>query len=258
MEKLDIHRYLDRIGLKKESPTLAYLKKLQRHHLLHIPFENLDIHYGKRIHLDYRLVYEKIISGTRGGYCYELNGLFFHLLCQLGYHCYPTGSQFYLGEGSYSRPMDHLQLVVQLEERNYLVDVGTISGITQPLLITPETVSLDYISYYRLDRDPDLHWLIKRSPDALTFTPYLLTSLKKHQLVEFMEPNEYQQDFEGSFFRKNKVLARLTTGGRIFIKNNLFEGMEDGVPFSITVENETHFISLAESHFGIRRQDLFK
>lgn len=48
-----------------------------------VPFENLDIHYGKKIKLEN--TYDKIVKRHRGGFCYELNGLFNELLKTLGF-----------------------------------------------------------------------------------------------------------------------------------------------------------------------------
>ena len=55
--KIDVASYLQRINEKREEPSIAYLRRLHRSHLLHIPFENLDIHYDRKIALDYKAVF---------------------------------------------------------------------------------------------------------------------------------------------------------------------------------------------------------
>lgn len=73
--------YLKPLGIHTRSPpTLAFLTKLHLARLHSIPFENLDIHLGRRIKLDLPSLYAKIVEGRHGGYCYELNGLFAALL----------------------------------------------------------------------------------------------------------------------------------------------------------------------------------
>ena len=82
----EISKYLQRINYSGDLiPTFDRLCKLQKIHLLNIPFENLDIHYGNKIVLDVDKIYNKIINRRRGGFCYELNGLFFTLLKSLGF-----------------------------------------------------------------------------------------------------------------------------------------------------------------------------
>ncbi|MEB2297575.1 MAG: arylamine N-acetyltransferase, partial [Ignavibacteria bacterium] len=83
---MDINLYLNRIDVRKiMEPSLAFLTELQNHHLLSIPFEDLDIPNRSRIELDLNKLYNKIILTGRGGFCYELNGLFYWLLTSLGF-----------------------------------------------------------------------------------------------------------------------------------------------------------------------------
>ena len=57
---------LDRIGAQSTGANLDTLVHLQRQALLTLPFENLDIHLGRPIHLDPEAAYLKIIAGDRG------------------------------------------------------------------------------------------------------------------------------------------------------------------------------------------------
>ena len=83
---LNVQKYLERISYQGEIQTnLNTLAALHRHHILSIPFENLDIHYGRKIILDLNRIEQKVITHHRGGFCYELNGLFGALLRELGF-----------------------------------------------------------------------------------------------------------------------------------------------------------------------------
>src|SRR5438874_538763 len=83
---MDIEAYLNRIGYSgPRTPTLDTLRGLHRSHLLRVPFENLDIHSGRPIELDEERLFEKIVHHGRGGFCYELNGLFANLLREMGF-----------------------------------------------------------------------------------------------------------------------------------------------------------------------------
>jgi N-hydroxyarylamine O-acetyltransferase len=67
---MNISQYLERIQIYEiEKPSYSFLSKLQLQHLLTVPFENFDIHEGKKIVLDESLLYEKIVSHGRGGFC---------------------------------------------------------------------------------------------------------------------------------------------------------------------------------------------
>src|SRR4051812_10193641 len=86
MTTLDVHAYLERIRYHGPlDPTAETLRRLQVAHLLSVPFENLSIHWGEPIELDDEALFEKIVVRRRGGFCYELNGLFATLLRALGF-----------------------------------------------------------------------------------------------------------------------------------------------------------------------------
>ena len=78
---MDIDAYLARIGAARpREPDSHGLAELQVAYLLAVPFENLDIVAGRPISLDLEAIFDKIVRRRRGGFCYELNGLFAWLL----------------------------------------------------------------------------------------------------------------------------------------------------------------------------------
>jgi len=91
-----------------------------------VPFENLDIHLGRRLVLDPEVNYEKIVERRRGGWCFELNGLFARLLESLGFEVTLLGSSVH-GTDWVSQELAHLLLLVELDEP-YIADVGFGAG----------------------------------------------------------------------------------------------------------------------------------
>jgi N-hydroxyarylamine O-acetyltransferase len=129
---VNVGAYLDRIGYAGAAePTHAVLSALQRAHMLTVPFENLDIALGRRLVLDRPLNYAKIVERRRGGWCFELNGLFAWLLEQLGYRVTLLGSRVD-GERGAGWELAHMLLRVDLD-RPYLVDVGFGEGSLEPV-----------------------------------------------------------------------------------------------------------------------------
>jgi N-hydroxyarylamine O-acetyltransferase len=120
---MDIKRYLERINyLDPVNPTFEVLSKLQMMHLLYVPFENLDIH--NNIKIDLANLFDKIVNRERGGFCYELNGLFYELLLEIGFKVKMVSARVYDGKEGYSPEFDHMALIVNIENAPYLVDVG--------------------------------------------------------------------------------------------------------------------------------------
>jgi len=83
---IDVERYLERIGHRGPiAPTLETLRQVHLAHLMTVPFENLSVRRGEAIVLEESRLFEKIVLRRRGGFCYELNGLFAALLRTLGF-----------------------------------------------------------------------------------------------------------------------------------------------------------------------------
>src|SRR5687767_8714694 len=114
-------KYLDRIGTGKNEiqPTLEDLKFLQRQHLLNVPFENLDIHWKRPIVLDAKKFYKKIIEEKRGGFCYELNGLFYELLSEIGFQSKIISARVSNGNGGFGEEFDHLAILTEIDDKQY-------------------------------------------------------------------------------------------------------------------------------------------
>jgi N-hydroxyarylamine O-acetyltransferase len=130
---VDPERYLARIGLDPEEarpPTAETLARLQRAHVTTVPFETLSITGdpfggpdGEGVSLDLRDLYEKLVVRERGGFCYELNGLFAWLLGELGFDAVRLAAQVVDDEGDPRPPANHHAVGVALEAP-HLVDVG--------------------------------------------------------------------------------------------------------------------------------------
>ncbi len=131
---MNVREYLVRIGLEPDhlEPNEEVLRLLQRRHLMTVPFENLDIHWKKPIILDVDKFYEKIVVNRRGGFCYELNGLFNELLRALGFQTRLVSARVFNGQ-IHGPEYDHAAIIVTLGDDEYLADVGFGDFSSEPL-----------------------------------------------------------------------------------------------------------------------------
>ena len=110
---MDVDAYLHRINYRGSlAATAQTLRDLQTAHLLTVPFENLSIHSGELIILDDDALFEKIVLRRRGGFCYELNGLFAALLRELGFEVVMLSAGAANAQGIYGPDFDHMSLLV--------------------------------------------------------------------------------------------------------------------------------------------------
>jgi len=121
------HAYLHHIGIDDPGPpSLANLDRLIDAHLRRVAFENLDVLLDRPIAIDADKVFAKVVEGSRGGYCFELNSLFARLLLALGYELELLVARVRWGlpEDAPLTQQSHLMLRLYLAEGEFLVDVG--------------------------------------------------------------------------------------------------------------------------------------
>ncbi|MFK7983105.1 MAG: arylamine N-acetyltransferase [Saprospiraceae bacterium] len=115
---MNVQAYLKRINytqpLKADQATLF---QLHQAHLYNVPFEDLNIHYKIPIILKEKELYQKIVAGNRGGFCYELNGLFNELLKAIGFQTTIIAAKVINKEDKVGPSFDHAAIIVDLEKR---------------------------------------------------------------------------------------------------------------------------------------------
>ena len=127
------------------------MRLLHRAHQLAVPFENLSIHLSEPISLAEPDLVDKIVRRRRGGFCYELNGLFALLLEALGAQVSRVAARVF-GDGGLGPPFDHLALVVHAADGSgpWLADVGFGSHSAYPLLLDSRADQDDPAGVFRL------------------------------------------------------------------------------------------------------------
>lgn len=254
---MNVQEYLKRIHYTGDvHPSPEVLKALQKHHLLHVPFENLDIHYGKPIELDTAQFFTKIVTEKRGGFCYELNGLFHELLLHCGFESRLISARVYNSKTDlFGAEYDHLALIVHFGEMAFLVDVGFGEFAFHPLLIETGIVQLD----------PRGHFIIEDTPEG--FTVFSLTgdsksieytfSKQPRLLHEFREMCHYHQTSPDSHFTQKKLITRPTDSGRITLTAHTLVVTEDANTRKIIKFNQDEYAGYLAEWFGIAEGTLF-
>ena len=210
---LDIDRYFQRIDYRgPAAPTLETLNALHQAHLLAVPFENLDIHLGRAIVLDEGAFYNKIVERRRGGFCYELNGLFAALLRALGFRVTLLSAGVAHADGGFGPEFDHLLLAVDLQER-WLADVGFGDSFLEPLRLVIGK-QLQGERTYRADWN-DEHYILLRQEAGAGEEPMYRFTLEPHRLSDFTGMCRYQQSSPQSHFTQHRICTRTTPRGQV-------------------------------------------
>jgi N-hydroxyarylamine O-acetyltransferase len=116
-------RYLGALGLGRTDPSLSFLREIIVRHLSRFPFSNVSVWLGHELPLDLESIAWRVIVQGRGGYCFELNGLLYGVLEELGFSPRLCMARVMLDK-SEPTGLTHRITLVDLEGERYLVDGG--------------------------------------------------------------------------------------------------------------------------------------
>jgi N-hydroxyarylamine O-acetyltransferase len=249
-----VGKYLARIGMDETGivADIAGLKMLQRQHLLNVPFENLDIRWKRPIVLDTDAFYRKIVEQNRGGFCYELNGLFNELLREIGFETRLLSARVSEGQGNFSPEYDHAAILVIIGEMQYIADVGFGAFSTEPLQFVTDTEQHDDSGTFIVKHHDDGSFEVAKLEELgwrseFKFKPF------GHDLSEFEEMCLWHQTSPDSHFMKNKICSLMTLTGRKTLTDKKFIVTSDTGKTETEIASEEEFERVLMKEFGIAR-----
>ena len=251
---MNVEKYLARIGMDRVGVVadIAGLKLLQRQHLLNVPFENLDIHWKRPIKVEVNAFYQKIVVENRGGFCYELNGLFNELLRELGFVTRLLSARVAAADGSFTPEYDHAAILVIIGEMQYLADVGFGTFAAQPLRLVPDLEQEDEAGNFIIRKYDAEYFEVAKKEDFGFKSEYIFKPLG-HDLSEFADRCDWQQFSPDSHFTKGRICSLMTPSGRKTLTDDKFI-LTDGVSRTeAPVISEDEFESVLFTQFGIHK-----
>ena len=250
--KSDVDRYLERIGYcGPKDASAAVLARLQECHLHAVPYENFDILKRKPLSLEIPDLFHKIVVRRRGGYCFELNGLFGWLLRELGYPVTDFFGRFWRDEPNLPPKRRHRVLKVETEGKVYLCDAG-VGGIAprRPIQMLENVVHEQGEEAYKLGRDSYYGWMLYERKQEQWSLVYSFT--EEPQL-----PKDYVMS---SFWCENSPDSVFLAGGKAHIRTtegrNSIAGDEfriykaDGVRVFTPQTHQEH-LEAVHTYFGV-------
>lgn len=240
-------RYLARIGyVGALSPDIEVLRALHRAHLLAIPYENLDIHLGRTLTLDPHAIFEKLVVDRRGGWCYEMNGLFGRVLESLGFEVrYLSGAVGRVTRGE-SAEGNHLVLLVTLD-RPWIVDVGFGDGFLEPLPLEQGDYRQGFLDFRVMQVDE--RWVVYSheysGADSFDFT------LEPRVLADFSHQSHELQTSPASGFVQTTVCQRFVEDGIVTLRGAVLRHVTVHGVTARTIERADEYVDLLRDEFGL-------
>ena len=250
---MNIEKYLHQIGIKKTNvaANLETLKLLQKQHLLHIPFENLDIHWKRPVLLDAERFYEKIVVEKRGGFCYELNGLFYELLTEIGFRSKIISARVYNGK-DFGAEYDHLAILTEIGDEEYLVDVGFGDFTAEPLKFVLDIEQQDENGTFLIRKfDEEYFEVVKKVGEAWK-SEYIFKDWAR-VLEAFDKMCNFHQTSPESHFTQGKVCSLMLENGRKTLTDKKFIETRNGEKNETEINSEDEFNEILMREFQINR-----
>lgn len=249
-DNFTLDRYFERIGYQgnaKADPST--LKALMRSQLFSVPFENLDVQAGKIVSLVPEEIVEKILGHRRGGYCYEVNGLFAMALESLGisYQFIAARPMFY----PVRRPRTHMAIVAKVEGEMWLCDLGFGSyGIREPMRLSMlDTEVRQDNDFYMLSKTNEHEYLLKARIDGEWSNQYGF-DLSPQEWIDFVPANHFNSTHPDTIFVQRLLVVLHNPAGRDILLDDVLKTVHNGETTKRQVSSEERLL-LLKNKFGL-------
>ncbi len=250
MSLFSLDQYLRRIHFDGvATPTLGTVSAIMRSQLASVPFENLDVQAGKGISIDPDQIVKKIIDRQRGGYCYEVNGLFSMALDALAIPYFFVAARPLIHGGK--KPRTHMALVVQLDGENWLCDCGFGGhGMRAPMCLSllDTEISQDN-ELFMLSRNDEQEFVLKSWVQHRWEEQYAF-ALTRQSWIDFVPANHYNSTHPDSLFVQKLLVVLCTPTGRKILFGHTLKIIHNGheVKRFLTADNRA---TLLREEFGL-------
>ena len=252
---MDLPTYFRRIDYTGPvKPDVQTLRGLQAAHMLHVPFENLDIALKRPIRLREEALWDKIILQGRGGFCYELNGLFAWLLKQVGFEVTYLNARVYnQRDGKLGIDFDHLALLVGIPGRStrWLADAGFGDSFNEPLNFEERGEQVQGMRAYRLEQTSEGYITWQRDYDRSWERQYFFDLKPRSFPSDYEAACLYHQTSPRSSFVRGSIISRATPDGRVSLEDGRLIQTKNGRREERFLQNEEEYHALLWEHFGV-------
>lgn len=247
---VDLEAYRRRIGLPRlPDATLAGLRTLHEAHVAAIPFENLDVLLGRSIALDLEALQAKLVTGRRGGYCFEQNTLFAAVLERLGYRVTRLAARVRVGTSDV-RPRTHMLLRVAFDDGDVIADVGFGGeGLIHPLALRDGRETYLGRLGYRLREEGPV--FILQGNLTGDWTDFYAFTLEPQEAVDYEMANHFTSTFPRSPFLLNLTVQRSWPDRRLILRNREL-GVRQGRSVTVTaIKDPEHLLEVLRADFDL-------
>ncbi len=249
-----LQRYLAAVGLAdRPAVDLGGLDALLWAQRLAVPYDALDARLGRGVAIDPDAVADKLLSGTRGGYCFELNPLFARALTEIGFQVEPLLARVWFRQEADDPvpPRTHIVLAVTIDGERWLADAGFGGGHVPAMRLAEEAGAAGNDgAVHRLRRDEAFGWMLERHFQGQCRAQYSFTDEIAHP-ADIAMSNHWTATSPESRFIRNVLVSQVTRDGLKSITNDQFSVQRGGETERMAIAGPDAMRALLADEFGI-------
>lgn len=253
----NLQSYLTSVSVLQPEISITFIRELQKSHLDTFPFSNLGVLLHENLSLESQVLFDRVVTQKRGGYCFEQNKIFFDVLKSVGFQC-----DIVLGRVLHNRDIDvprtHRITKITLANSTYIVDVGFGPLCSrEPLLLDSDEPQDQGDAIYRIIK-PDLGcYLLQKMETDDWFTLYSFDN-GIYTEADCLCGHHYSSTYPDAVFVNNLVVSRKSYNEVRFLINGEFHHTRSGKTAitEILSQEELGVILIREFGLGLTSDQL--
>ena len=249
-DNFTLKKYFERTNYNSEiNAHISTVSEIMRCQLFSVPFENLDVQAGKIVSLVPEEIVEKILVRNRGGYCYEVNGLFAMALAELGvpYIFVAARPMIY----PVRRPKTHMAIVAEVDGEKWLIDLGFGSNsIRKPMRLDVTDVEVQQdADRFKLSKTDESKYRLKAFVEGEWVNQYEF-DLYPQEWIDFVPANHLNSTHPDTIFVKKLIVVLQNPTGKVVLMGDTLKTVSNGITTKefVSPENRSAILS---THFGL-------
>ena len=244
-------RYLNILGISRREPSITALYEIATAHLTKVPFENISKLLYKKQGLnnipDLSVFLDGIENFNFGGTCYSNNYYLYLLLKYRGYDVKLCGADM-------KNPDVHILSMVNIEGREFIVDIGFAAPFTEPLPV-------DLKGNYVITHGNEKYILNPRDESGYSKLEQYYKGELKHGYTakpRARKIDEFRNVIEDSYrddaaFMNAVTIAKFYENGSIVLRNLALVRTDRNKVITQNIRRD-EIAAVVEKYFGMPRQ----
>lgn len=240
--------FIGQLDLK--GSMLEQISQAQKFFAQQFEFENLDVLLGNEESISEQYLQNKMIQQGRGGLCYELNGLLFIVLRDLGFPVQLAAATIWVqSRDSYVLDRTHVVNLLAHENVWYLIDSGFGSNLAlQPVALDGDFVTSPAGTFRLRTEETEKGTMVF---EQLTDSGWERRYGLYPDEIDWAHLNHVKQQIHHSpesSFNKALLIAKVTDDGTYSINDKRYHSKHSGTEQTLPFQDPDELLELVKQH----------